>query len=157
MHAADLVQDFARRAQLQQLRLNEQGTAELVVDGAMTLCLEHDTVEQALHVMLGLGTLPAGGREPLMRAVLRHNLLGRGSGGGAWALDAQADDELMLQRSLPLATTDGLALEHAVLAMIGAARALQAELERTDFTEDEGPALSQAVPDRMALDPLHRA
>lgn len=128
MDAHTLLADFARALGLDALNLSAQGTAALLVDGELTLNIEHEDDARRLLLYLSLGLPPASGREALYERLLTANLLGHGSGGGHIGFDP-VRGELLLSRSLALDHTDAPALEAAAEALIGAARSLRAEVQ----------------------------
>lgn len=128
MHASDLLAEWGRSLGLPHLALSELGTAALVVDGELTLNLEHLVDADRLVAWVTLGLAPADGREACFARLLEANLFGQDSGGGAIGLD-RGSDELLLSRTFVLDHTDALALESGLSELVDAARRHRAGLQ----------------------------
>ncbi len=121
MNAPDLLAELGRAFGLPHLELSGLGTASLIIDGELTLNLEHMADAGLLMAYLSLGQAPADGREACFAQLLAASLFGRDSGGGTIGLDL-ASDEIVLSRSFVLEHTDALALEAGLAALVDAAR-----------------------------------
>jgi len=127
MNAANLLVALGQSLGLPELALSDLGTAALLIDGSLTLNIEHEDDAGRLLLYVPLGTPPVAEREAFFAVLLQANLFGHGSGGGHIGLDPQRD-ELVLSRQLLLDHTDLPSLEAAVEALIDAARGLREAL-----------------------------
>lgn len=127
MNASDLLAELGRTLGLPDLALSGLGTASLVIDGDLTLNLEHEADAGLLVAYLSLGQAPADGRDDCFARLLAANLFGHDSGGGSIGLD-RGSDELVLSRSFVLEHTDALGLEAGLAALVDAARRRRADL-----------------------------
>jgi hypothetical protein len=150
MNAANLLAAWGQALGLPELALSDLGTAALLIDGTLTLNIEHEDDAGRLLLYVPLGAPPAAEREACFARLLQANLFGHGSGGGHIGLDAQRD-ELVLSRQLALDNTDLPALEAAIESLLAAARQLRELLAQspsgatpTTGPVDTGPTSAQA-------------
>lgn len=127
MNAPDLLAELGRSLGLPDLALSGLGTASLIIDGELTLNLEHEKDAGLLVAYLSLGQAPAEGRDDCFARLLAANLFGHDSGGGHIGLD-RASDEIVLSRSFVLEHTDAMALEAGLAALVDAARRRREDL-----------------------------
>ena len=130
MDLAQILREYGRDAGIPDLRLGEDGSAELALEGGGSLILQHRPGERALYLRLPLGV-----REPdddglvrLYRRLLEANLLAQRTRGAVFAFDRE-ESMVELQRRLPLARLQTTAeLQARVRELLGTARELAGEL-----------------------------
>lgn len=130
MNAADLLAEFARRAQVAGLAFNEAGLARLQVDGATVIDLETDDTAGQLHLYSTLGEAPRSGREAYFERLLALNLFCRRTLGATLALDERTQ-EILLCRALQLDGTDYVSFETALTQLVDAVAAVRRALAET--------------------------
>lgn len=126
MNANDLIADFAHRAGVAGLQLNEAGVARLMVDGRLSVFFEQDADESRLHLYTSLGSAPAEGREPLFTRLLTANLFNRRTAGATIGYDESAN-ELLLSRILDLESCTPTRFDAALESLIQVSESLQDE------------------------------
>jgi hypothetical protein len=105
MRAQDLIQTFAAQAGISGLALNSAGRARLVVDGDLTVEMEHEAAGDILHLYAAVGTMPPQPPAELLLRALGINLFCRETLGAALAHDA-ATAEFILCRQIELEGVD---------------------------------------------------
>lgn len=111
MHLADSLAELGLLLGLGPLAFNEHGLCRLQFDNALTVDLESADDGATLHLCGSLGAAPADSE--LLKTLLHANLLGEGTGGAAFALDAPRN-ELLFHRMLAASQLDVTALAAAV-------------------------------------------
>jgi len=104
------------------LTLTEGGTLALAFDGDLTLNLEHDASQDALHLYAIVGQEPAdqATRAAFYRQLLTANVFGHDTGGAALGVD-DLSGEVLLTWRLPLAGAEVSVLRDAVQSMVATA------------------------------------
>lgn len=126
MNANDLITDFALRAGVAGLKLNEMGVARLMVDERLSVFFEQDSDESRLHLYTSLGSAPAEGRELFFTRLLAANLFNRRTAGATIGYDESAN-ELLLSRTLDLESCTPTLFDAALEGLIQVSESLQAE------------------------------
>jgi hypothetical protein len=130
MNAADLLAEFARRAQVPGLAFNEAGLARLQVDGTTVIDLESAPAAGQLHLYSTLGEAPRSGREAYFERLLALNLFCRATNGATLALDERTQ-EILLCRALQLDGTDYVSFETALTQLVDAVVVVRRALAET--------------------------
>ncbi len=139
MNASDLLADFSQRMGLPPIVFSNDGTARILVDDSIPIDWQHDADARQLHLMVSFGPPPDGAeREAYLLRVLTANLLGRETAGAVFSYDPGTGD-IVLTRTLDLDSTDSIALEEALNALLRAVETLrEAFATAPDAAADDG-------------------
>jgi hypothetical protein len=140
--------DLGRQIGVERLELDEQGTAEITVDGGIDVTLAHLPPLPGLVAAAAVAEADDGG--VLARRLLQANTSWALTQGGSFAM-LPGRPELMLCRLIPVAGRDGAALDQdlaAFVELVVAWRDQIAELEEPagpDAARDEGEPPSHLI------------
>jgi hypothetical protein len=126
----EILKEFGHGHGIAVLELDSMGRAELLLDGAVRLVIEHRPDEGAVYLRVPLALQAATGTEQvrLYRRLLAANLSGEAWGGGVFSFDAE-EELIELHRRLALdRDLDTLTFAAGVDGLYGAARHAAAEL-----------------------------
>lgn len=104
MEFKELMEDFARRIGLGELKAGEDGTYAFEVDG-MELTVTEIPARNAALLLAQVGELPTEAREDLLKLLMRANFTGRGTQGATLSMDPEGDG-VFLHRTLSLPAID---------------------------------------------------
>ncbi|THF57274.1 type III secretion system chaperone [Pseudothauera rhizosphaerae] len=124
------------------LALDGDGACGLRIDDRLDLTLRVEAEPPALLAYAVAGTLPAEGREAVLRRLLAANHLWESSRGATWALNG---DDVVLEKLIPLAGLEPETLAGELARFIDVARAEQEALAGAAFV----PTLGGGLPPGM--------
>ncbi len=99
-----LLSEVAAEIGLDDLSLDADGRAGVVVEGTTTVLMQHNERDETLVAYSIVGPLPANARSAAIELLLAANLLWRGTGGATLGLD-QEDDTVLLAQRMAVGTT----------------------------------------------------
>ncbi|MFO1349206.1 MAG: type III secretion system chaperone [Gammaproteobacteria bacterium] len=104
MNIRDVLAELGHQMGLK-VSLNDQGVCRLVFDQRFTVDIEASPDNDTVHLYSVLCPIPSDGKERFYEQLLEANLFGGGTGGAWFALDS-LHNEVLLNRTLNMATTD---------------------------------------------------
>lgn len=104
MNIRDVLAELGQQMGLN-VTLSDQGVCRLVFDQRFTVDIEASLNSDAVHLYSVLCPIPPDSKERFYEQLLEANLFGGGTGGAWFALDS-LHNEVLLNRTLKMATTD---------------------------------------------------
>jgi hypothetical protein len=134
------------------LKLGPSGTLDLVFNDGPTVTLEHDDVEDTLHVYVVVGQEPpdTAQRYEIYQAMLNANVFGHETGGAQLGRD-DITGELLLTQRLFLPDANVAALRRAVERAVHVARVWR---DKLSGPVSAAPGSASVVPIRPPEAPL---
>jgi hypothetical protein len=149
MTAVDLLRELGVKTGLGALELDRNGLCQLVFDGDLRVEFEAPAGGSSFWLAAAVARLPASAGSDFYRELLEANLMGRGTGGAALAVDPDRGEVVLWQR-LDADRTDFPLFERELEAFLNSLDVWKERLDQGDRGHGaiEPPALP---PDRLFL------
>jgi hypothetical protein len=148
--ADELIAELAQRLRFNDLSFDANRVCRLVFDDVHEVDIEQPegSSEMILHSLVT--KVAATGREALYRQCLIGNFFGGDAGNATLCLDPHRD-EILLYRRLPLPGTDIIALENAILELVGHLDQVKSSIQAASAQEETQPPLGMDEAWRLRL------